>query len=342
MLNFLLSLQMCDNENMLRAFKMVHVFINIAKVLIPILIIIKLSIDLGKAVIASKDDEIKSITHKAPKMIIAGLIVFFIPTVINYLFDTLVKYQETATDFAGCSTCLTNDAQCDDLIAIAHQDWLDEKQKVGEYFYIDVDIDSAQKEAEKRRRERPQQRQTEVGIKNDTVAKGKYFDSENVTKISGLTEAQLTEIIKSSTAYGGKAKVFLPLVKDLIAAEKNHGVNAFYLMGVYALESGWLGSALAKDCNNLGGVRYYNQKTVNGHPITNCGGHSGWAQYQNRSDFVEYQSSLLERNYLTPGASHYYGTSVADIAKDYGHGGGVDSIINIAANISGTKTTSKK
>ena len=340
MLNFLLSLQMCDNEYMLRAFKIVHLFINIAKVLVPLLIIIKLSRELGKAVIASNDDEIKSLTHKAPKMIIAGLIVFFIPTLINYLFDTLVKYQETASDFAGCSTCLTNDSECDDLIVIAHQKWLDEKLKVGENFYIEVDLNEVQKEIEKRQRPKAQQ-QTRVGVKNNRVAKGKYFDSENVTKISGLSEAELTEIINTSGSYHGKAKVFLPLVKDLIAAERNHGVNAFYLMGVYALESGWLGSALAKDCNNRGGVRFYREKTVNGHPITNCSGHSGWAQYKNRSDFIEYQSSLLERNYLTPGASHYYGTSVADVAKDYGHGNAVDSIINIAANIAGSKVTSK-
>ena len=154
MLNFLLALEMCDNENMLRGFKIVHVFITIAKVLIPIIIIIKLSIDLGRAVIASKDDEIKSVTHKAPKLLIAGLIVFFIPTLINYLFDTLVKYQETASDFAGCSTCLTNDSECDDLIAVAHQRYLDQKQKIGENFYIEIDIDAEQKEAEKRRRER--------------------------------------------------------------------------------------------------------------------------------------------------------------------------------------------
>ena len=337
MLNFLLSLQMCDNENMLRAFKMVHVFINIAKVLIPIIIIIKLSMDLGKAVIASKDDEIKSVTHKAPKMIIAGLIVFFIPSFVNFLFDTLVKYQETASDFAGCQTCLTNDSQCDDMIAIAHQKWLDEKLKVGENFYIDIDIDAAQKEAEKRRKSKPQQQQTDPGVSSSSKAKGKYFDSENVTKISGLTEAELTNIIKTSGSYGGKAKVFLPLVKDLIAAEKNHGINAFYLMGVNALESGWLGSALAKDCNNLGGVKYYNQKNVNGHPIKNCSGHPGWAQFQNRGDFIEYQASLLERNYVKPGSSHYHGTSVAAIAQDYGHAGGVDSIIHIAGNIAGSK-----
>ena len=341
MLNFLLALQMCDNENMLRGFKMVHVFISIAKVLIPIIIIVKLIIDLSRAVIASKDDEIKKVWNKAPKMLIAALIVFVIPILINYLFDTLVKYQETASDFAGCSTCLTNDSECDDLIAVAHQRFEDEKQEIGEHFYIDIDINKEQEEAEKRRREKPQQQPTDPGVKNNTVAKGKYFDSENVTKISGLTEAELTNIIKTSGSYHGKAKVFLPLVKDLIAAEKNHGINAFYLMGVYALESGWLGSALAKDCNNLGGVRYYNQKTVNGHQITNCSGHSGWAQYQNRSDFIEYQASLLERNYVKPGSSHYHGTSVAAIAQDYGHTGGVDSIIHIAGTIAGSKITEK-
>ena len=165
-----------------------------------------------------------------------------------------------------------------------------------------------------------------------TVSQGKYFDSTDVSKISGLTEEELVKVLRNSTAYKGKAKIYIPLAHDLILAEKNHGVNAFYLIGLYSLESGWLGSTLTKQCNNIGGVRFYNQTYGNGKKVTNC--HNGYAGFDSISEFIDFHANLIETKYLTPGASHYHGTSVANVAKDYGHSGGVDTIIQIDTYVS--------
>ena len=161
----------------------------------------------------------------------------------------------------------------------------------------------------------------------------KYFNSKDVTQLSGLTEQELTNILQNNKAYNGKAKMYAKYAKSLIAAEKNHGVNAFYLIGVYSLESGWLGSTLTKECNNIGGVKFYSSKPYgNGKMTYQCRGQ--WAGFDSIDGFIDYHASLLERAYLTPGASHYYGTSVADVAKDYGHSSGVNSIIQIAVKVS--------
>lgn len=52
---------------------------------IPILLIIMGSIDLGKAVMASDDKEIKGATSKLIKRAIAAIAVFFIPLLVNLL-----------------------------------------------------------------------------------------------------------------------------------------------------------------------------------------------------------------------------------------------------------------
>jgi len=52
------------------------------------------------------------------------------------------------------------------------------------------------------------------------------------------------------------------------------------------------------------------------------------------TEVAQKYGNLLETKYLTPGASHYYGTSVANVAKDYGSSRGVDTIIQIATYVS--------
>ena len=54
----------------------------IFKVAIPILIVIFGIVDLGKAVTASKDDEIKKAMKQLGVRLAAGVLIFFIPTLI--------------------------------------------------------------------------------------------------------------------------------------------------------------------------------------------------------------------------------------------------------------------
>ena len=351
MLSSLLDLNFCDSEAVLRGFSVLNLFITIAKILVPILIIIKTSLDLGKAVIASKDDEIKSVASKLPRRLIAALSIFFIPSIVDFIFNSYVKYEDTALAFAGCTTCMASSDECQDLMNIARQKAEAEKKDISEYYSIDINIDEETKKRQNNNNNNnnnnnsnyqppsgnPVERSTDTKERFEKEAtiysKGKYFDSDNVTKTSGLTEQEFIDVLQNSTAYKGKAKVYIPIAKDLIAAEKNHGVNAFYLIGLYSYESGWLGSEVTKKCNNIGGVRFYNQTYGNGKKTTNCLGK--YAGFDSISEFIDYHANLLEKKYLTPGASHYHGTSVDAIAHDYGAANGMNTIISIAGKVSG-------
>ena len=345
MIGILASLQLCDQESTLRTFKIVYIVLNIIKIIVPIIIIIIGTKDMMNVALTGKDEEMKLATKQLIKRIIAGLIVFLLPTIIDTVFRISASYEKTPSEFSSCSVCLTNGKECDTLMAMARQrkELEEEKQKekyADRYILSEEDLALYEKRLKeymsREHKPRIEPTETDHSVKtkiDDTVAVTKYFNSNDVTKISGLSEQELIAILSKTSAYKGKARMYIPYAKDLIAAEKNHRVNAFYLIGVYSLESGWLGSNLAKECNNIGGVKFYKPYQLsNGKYTRNC--RNGWAGFDSKSDFIDYHASLLERAYLTPGASHYHGTSVAAVATDYGHGNGVGAIIQIAAKVS--------
>jgi len=90
----------------------------IIKIVIPILLIIFGSIDVGKAVIASKDDEIKKSVKTLAVRTVAGIIIFFVPTILNFavkLIDNSEVYNGT---FWDCTKCMLNPTKevCETLI----------------------------------------------------------------------------------------------------------------------------------------------------------------------------------------------------------------------------------
>lgn len=341
MSNFLLAFEVCEDESVLRGFSIIRMLITTAKILVPLLIMLKVAMDFGKAVIASDDGEIKKAAGIIPKRFLAGLAIFLIPTIVNYIINALVPFEQTANAFASCTTCMTTADECDTLIELAHVRAEAEKNHIAPIYMLDYDVDQIIEDMkeEGRRQQSQSQTQTQSTTQGQIVGNGKYFDSEDITKISGLSEEEFKNVLQNSTAYKGKAKVYLPLAHDLILAEQNHSVNAFYLIGLYSYESGWLGSTLTKKCNNIGGVRYYGRTYGNGKKQTNCW--NNYAGFDSIAEFIDFHSNMLQTRYLTPGAPHYHGTSVAAVAKDYGAGNGIDTIIRIATNVSGGNASGK-
>ena len=60
------------------------------------------SIDLGKAVLASDDKEIKGATSKLVKRAIAAIAVFFIPMLVNLLIGMVGDAGAKEGDFISC------------------------------------------------------------------------------------------------------------------------------------------------------------------------------------------------------------------------------------------------
>ena len=82
--------------------------VNIIKIAVPIMLIIMGMLDLGKAVIASKDDEIKKAQSLFIKRIIAAALVFFIVAIVQLVFGILADADgsDGSIDKAGISECM--------------------------------------------------------------------------------------------------------------------------------------------------------------------------------------------------------------------------------------------
>ena len=84
---------------------MVSSVITIIKILVPILLIIFGLIDLGKAVAASKEDEIKKGQQTFIKRAITAVLVFFVIQLVQ-LVVTFVSGKDA--DVANCFNCFVN------------------------------------------------------------------------------------------------------------------------------------------------------------------------------------------------------------------------------------------
>ncbi|MBE6152894.1 MAG: hypothetical protein E7166_01515 [Firmicutes bacterium] len=87
-------------------FEVIGNILTIIKIAVPILLIIMGSLDLMKAVIAGKEDEIKKSQGTFVKRSIAAVIVFFIPTIVGLILSVI---NETKS---SCLTCVLNTSTC--------------------------------------------------------------------------------------------------------------------------------------------------------------------------------------------------------------------------------------
>ena len=76
--------------------------LTIFKIAIPILIIAFGIFDFGKAVTAGKEDEIQKSAKTLMYRAIAGVVIFFIPTIVLWLFNMVQGYTDIEGDFSKC------------------------------------------------------------------------------------------------------------------------------------------------------------------------------------------------------------------------------------------------
>ena len=88
--------------------KVLGYLVLIIKIVIPLLLIIFGMIDLGKAVIASKDDAIKSSVSSLVKRFIAAIAIFFVPTLVSAVFNMIGITADDTKDYNICVQCVTN------------------------------------------------------------------------------------------------------------------------------------------------------------------------------------------------------------------------------------------
>lgn len=86
---------------------LIAIIINIIKTLTPIVLIVFGLVDMTKATIAQKDDEMKKAQKLFIKRIISAILVFFIVSIVQLSFSLLAK-AAGEDSFLECISCFTN------------------------------------------------------------------------------------------------------------------------------------------------------------------------------------------------------------------------------------------
>ena len=79
-------MEMCNSEDFKNLVGIFETIINVIRIAIPIILILYGSLDLGKAVMAGKEDEIKTHQKLLIKRIIFAVLVFLLATIVKIVF----------------------------------------------------------------------------------------------------------------------------------------------------------------------------------------------------------------------------------------------------------------
>lgn len=142
-------------------------------------------------------------------------------------------------------------------------------------------------------------------IKNEEMieinrVEGVTYLRENVTVISGITEDEMKEVLMNTTGL----KTMAHLASAFVEAEKKYGVNAFFMAGIVALESGFATSRRAIEDNNLTGYEVYSDS-------------SEGRLFNSHDESVLHTARHLSKNYLKEDSMYYNGLSVDAIQIMY-------------------------
>ena len=105
----------CIEDGVLKTFQIIGYLIIIIKILVPLLLIVFGSIDFGKAIIANDDKAINKSGQVLAIRAAAGVIIFFIPTIINFAVSLVSSWSDVKSKFDYCNTCLLNTGKCNDI-----------------------------------------------------------------------------------------------------------------------------------------------------------------------------------------------------------------------------------
>jgi hypothetical protein len=100
----------CEVQSTLRFLGFLLLF---ARIMVPLVIIIIGTKDFYKAIISNKQDEFGNQAKVFGKRLIAGVMIFFIPTILAVSFTFISNWSEFADEYNACSACLLNPSLCE-------------------------------------------------------------------------------------------------------------------------------------------------------------------------------------------------------------------------------------
>ena len=107
--------KICDastNPQLVASFKLIGIFVNIVKIIVPIILIIMGSLDMSKAVIDKNNDAIQKALIVFLKRAIAAVLVFLAPNIILGLFHMIDGMDNFDSAYSTCVDCILGSSSC--------------------------------------------------------------------------------------------------------------------------------------------------------------------------------------------------------------------------------------
>lgn len=107
----------CDstkNPTIMAGFKLGGIILMIIKIVVPILLIVWGMFDMSKAVVSDKQDAIKKSAITFGKRAIAGVLIFFVPTILLVAFSAVEEWTSIKGKYDACINCLLDVSSCKD------------------------------------------------------------------------------------------------------------------------------------------------------------------------------------------------------------------------------------
>ena len=80
----------------------------VVKIIVPLLLIVLGMLDMANAVVNKEDTALKASGIKFGKRIVLGILVFFVPSIIEWTFEFVDGFDNVRSEFANCISCLTS------------------------------------------------------------------------------------------------------------------------------------------------------------------------------------------------------------------------------------------
>lgn len=103
----------CEEEDVLKVLSFVGYLLFFVKLLVPFLIILMGTMDYYKAITSEKTDDLSKQTQKFIKRVILGIIVFFVPAILNTFMSLLSDRSNTVSIYEKCVSCALDPINCD-------------------------------------------------------------------------------------------------------------------------------------------------------------------------------------------------------------------------------------
>lgn len=107
---------LCEEEGVIKAFRVLAYVIKILQVLAPSIIIVTGIVNGAKALMTEEDGGAKKIATELIQKVIIACFIFFIPVIVRAMMHYANGYDQTEAQFTKCGECLNDVNYCDQLL----------------------------------------------------------------------------------------------------------------------------------------------------------------------------------------------------------------------------------